>query len=413
MNNGRITKRFFLLVFCFLSFLVILSAAAKKTYAAEEELDEILNYEITVDVNEDGTLDMTYKIDWKVLDSTSKGPLTWVMIGIPNEHYKSYEALSDTIDSMYYTTENDGDHLHIDFDRKYLEGEVVSFSFKLEQDYMYRMNFLREGETVYEFTPGWFDDIQVDHLTIRWNKDKAASWSPDCQTKDGYLTWETPLEKGEKYQVQIVYPNNAFSFDENKDIVKYNRRQTIFYVIEIVLVIGFAILVKKNNKFEEYSNFTTDKKKRIERSLIVYYSACRGCGAPRPEGNDNCPYCGRSLIKSQRKIKEKDIPKTEAELRKKVTDGTYRFAHADNTYLRVTVFYPAAPPATGWHFGRFHGGRSGGGSCACACACACAGGGRAGCSTKDFYNTNLKLAYFEMYKRKGSTNSGTYLQSSH
>ena len=33
---------------------------------------------------------------------------------------------------------------------------------------------------------------------------------------------------------------------------------------------------------------------------------------------------------------------------------------------------------------------SGGGGCACACACACAGGGRAGCSMKDFYHTNLK-----------------------
>lgn len=29
-------------------------------------------------------------------------------------------------------------------------------------------------------------------------------------------------------------------------------------------------------------------------------------------------------------------------------------------------------------------------SCACACACACAGGGRAGCSLKDFYHTGLK-----------------------
>ena len=26
----------------------------------------------------------------------------------------------------------------------------------------------------------------------------------------------------------------------------------------------------------------------------------------------------------------------------------------------------------------------------CACACACAGGGRAGCSKKDFYGTNLR-----------------------
>ena len=35
-------------------------------------------------------------------------------------------------------------------------------------------------------------------------------------------------------------------------------------------------------------------------------------------------------------------------------------------------------------------GYHGGGGCACACACACAGGGRAGCSMKDFYHTNIR-----------------------
>ena len=40
-----------------------------------------------------------------------------------------------------------------------------------------------------------------------------------------------------------------------------------------------------------------------------------------------------------------------------------------------------------------HGGGSGGGSCACACACA--GGGRAGCSKKDFYNKNLKISQIQ------------------
>ena len=34
--------------------------------------------------------------------------------------------------------------------------------------------------------------------------------------------------------------------------------------------------------------------------------------------------------------------------------------------------------------------RGGGGGFSCACACACAGGGRAGCSMKDFYK-NPKL----------------------
>ena len=36
----------------------------------------------------------------------------------------------------------------------------------------------------------------------------------------------------------------------------------------------------------------------------------------------------------------------------------------------------------------------------CACACACAGGGRAGCSKKDFYKTNLKLDVVEKELKK-------------
>ena len=47
---------------------------------------------------------------------------------------------------------------------------------------------------------------------------------------------------------------------------------------------------------------------------------------------------------------------------------------------------PVVPPIT--HAASGHSFHSGG--CACACACACAGGGRAGCSMKDFYHTNLR-----------------------
>ena len=35
---------------------------------------------------EDGSLDITYDIEWKVLDSTTEGPLTWVQIGTPNSN---------------------------------------------------------------------------------------------------------------------------------------------------------------------------------------------------------------------------------------------------------------------------------------------------------------------------------------
>ncbi|MBO4290906.1 MAG: hypothetical protein J5898_03245, partial [Lachnospiraceae bacterium] len=88
----------------------------------------------------------------------------------------------------------------------------------------------------------------------------------------------------------------------------------------------------------------------------------------------------------------------------KNTNGLYRYNSEADTYLRVLVT-PVDIPTTRLRSSRSRG--SGGGfsshsssshrsscahsSCACACACACAGGGRAGCTTKDFYHTNLKL----------------------
>ncbi|MBR6231286.1 MAG: hypothetical protein IKR00_05050 [Lachnospiraceae bacterium] len=58
-----------MLLFCMIFLAGIFSGGKKAVYAAD--LDEIVNYEITVEPNEDATLTMTYHIDWKVLDSDS------------------------------------------------------------------------------------------------------------------------------------------------------------------------------------------------------------------------------------------------------------------------------------------------------------------------------------------------------
>ena len=156
---------------------VLLFAGDRRAKAAGD-LDEILDYTITVDLNPDGTLNMVYHIEWKVLDDDSEGPLTWVQIGVPNKHYSDYKALTDTIKSIKSYNNGGETKLRIDFDKMYYEGEVVTFEFSFTQDYMYQMNYLTEGETVYEFTPGWFNDLYVDKLTIRWNADRAESWTP-------------------------------------------------------------------------------------------------------------------------------------------------------------------------------------------------------------------------------------------
>ena len=133
------------------------------------DTDEILNYTIMVTVNDDATLNLQYHIDWKVLDSGSGiGPLTWMKIGIPNSHVISYEGKSSTVDHI----NKSGNYLEVYLDKKYYEGDVASVDFLVVQDYMYQVDKLKEGETVYSFTPGWFDDIPVDNTPTTlpcWN----------------------------------------------------------------------------------------------------------------------------------------------------------------------------------------------------------------------------------------------------
>ena len=185
---------------------------------ARGDLDEILNYTVTVDVNADGTLHMVYHIEWKVLDSDSDGPLTWVKIGIPNSRVSGITGLSSSVSEIAYSSDG-GDFVRIDLDRSYYEDEVVVMDFSIEQDYMYQVDEQTEGETVYRFTPGWFDEINVDEMMIKWNRDKVLSHSPACPLgSDGYYTWTGSLSHGETMEVSVTYPNDAFGFDATKSI---------------------------------------------------------------------------------------------------------------------------------------------------------------------------------------------------
>lgn len=73
------------LAFLFALLIVFLPPSATETRAEASgsgNLDKILSYEVTVKPRSDATLDITYRISWQVLDSTSQGPLSWVKIGV-------------------------------------------------------------------------------------------------------------------------------------------------------------------------------------------------------------------------------------------------------------------------------------------------------------------------------------------
>lgn len=395
---------------------------------ADSPTDEILNYEITVDVNEDATLNMHYHLEWKVLESDGIGPLSWITIGIPNRHCIDYSAASDNIKSIVY--EGDGySNLRIDFKKEYYEGEIISFDFDFRQDYMYTMNLYEQGKTVYQFTPGWFDEIAVKNITVRWNNADAESWSPSCKVEGGYLVWSDSLGPGSIMEtVQITYPNEALGFDSAKSIQTgdfdvgdvyydddYSSSGGLFAVLGTIpfifwIIIIWIIVSRVKKKYAEGANFGATTKTKVTRTKVVYHPSCPSCGAARAEGETNCSYCGTSFIKSEEIIKEEDLPEEDKNNLKYKTKGEYRYSDSPNTYMRVNVInIPAFSSRSSTRSSGSSSGSSrssGGGcacacvSCACACACACAGGGRAGCSAKDFYNTNLKLKQLELKKRR-------------
>ena len=77
--------------------LVLMSIPAVDSHA--EATDRIKDFTITVDVNEDASLLMTYHIDWEVLDD-SIGKLEWIDLGVPNHYHENITPLTDTIDHI-------------------------------------------------------------------------------------------------------------------------------------------------------------------------------------------------------------------------------------------------------------------------------------------------------------------------
>ena len=319
-----------LLVFCFGFF-----APFTMTVRAEQPTDEIEHFEITVDVQEDATLQMTYHIDWKVLDDKKYGPLEWVNIGMPNANHSEVTALGDSIDHI----SDNGSTLAVYLDRSYYKDEVASFEFSFVQDHMYQIDRFVEGETVFAYTPAWFDEIEVKDLTIRWNEDKAGAWQPDCLMDNGYLVFSANLEPGERYSITVAYPNDAFGFspdrqaggsqdddwdedwddDANDYSGSYYEEEDdtfalivgfiafiLFLLMPIISIYRFFVWIANGFGFGSDSS-RPEYQKKITRTKIEYYEFCPSCGAGREEGKDNCAYCGHSIIKSKHVVEEKDL----------------------------------------------------------------------------------------------------------
>lgn len=298
-----------------------------------KDIDQINKYYITVEPREDGTLDMLYHIEWEVLEDTSAGPLTWVQIGIPNKNVDSIKAISSNIKRAKYSSDN-GAYILIDFKKEYNKGDIITFDFSFHQKYMYTLD---SSYCKYSFTPGWFNDIEVKDIQVYWNAKNVESHNAGKTNSDNYLVWSGKLAKGAKIKTEIKYPRSAFaSLNESQQYsnADYGTGSNDYF----------------DNTFDGICSILV-----ILIIIISFIAPLLGTGYNRHGGYG---YGRRNYY------------------------DEYRYYHSHH--------HRRPPP-------NYSSSSSSGHNCvsSCACACACAGGGRAGCSKKDFYGTNLRTKNIE------------------
>ncbi len=304
-----------------LCFSSLINVNAKIT---QKYLDEINYYEIVIKPNSDGTLNMEIEIEWTVLDSKKEGPLEWIKVGIPNKYINNIKANCSSIKNIYYYSDN-GSFIRIDLDRKYYAGETLEIKFSFVQTRMYILN---NNECYYNYKPGWFTEIPVKKCVVKWYKDGVIDSNKMSESSSYYL-WESSLQPKETIDINIKY-NQSYFESLSKDLQYSDAYMTTADIVAIVIVIVVIVIVIVILAFSVYSQLDP-------------YMYERG-------------FVGRGYIYHRRRYYHSGYYSTGKKVEKPVIVNESSFS-----------------------------GHHGGGSCACACACACAGGGRAGCSMKDFY----------------------------
>lgn len=288
-----------------------LTAAFTET-ACAGDLDLIRQYDVTVTPNaDDGSLHIRMDFEWEVLE---QGPVEWLQIGIPNGSIRDVEALTDNIASLDF----DNSYMYVTFDRGYDDGEVFLFSYSWTQEYMYTLQ--NEGGVLYDYTPGWFDEANIQCMTLTWNFPAelpvpqvshfalGGQWE-DYTPQNGYPVFEgRGLSHGAQINVKMRYPswptellweNSAdnlpeegydypdYVYDDDIDVV--STLASIFFMVVFVIII--VCVVSALNSYG--GGFGT----RYVLYHGLWYPAGRD-GRPRPGsvGTVKKPQIGRAHV---------------------------------------------------------------------------------------------------------------------
>ena len=236
-----------LVIFC-----LCVCTVSLQSFAAGAPLDEIQSIEIDARTSSDGVVTLRYDIAWKVLDSESEGPLTWVQIGVPNPYYEIVEYGGDAQLAYRFNSEEES-KIRVDLKEEFSAGETAVFHFTIQQ---YCLVEPYGAGSRSNFMPGWFEDIAVKKLTVKWHPDNVESANAELQN-DCY-EWSGALEAGERFvtvtteygaDVEIAYPPNDI---ESYISVQDQEDDSVLSVILFVILVGLIFFFTRIFRFGRY-----------------------------------------------------------------------------------------------------------------------------------------------------------------
>lgn len=315
-----------------------------------KDIDRINKYYITVEPRNDATLDITYDIEWEILDK-NETYLDVVKIGVPNEYYDSVRVLTSNIAKIEKDKTNPA--ILLVYFRNPDDGvRKIDFKFSIHQKNICTVN---NDVVRYSFTPGWFDEIEVKDIKVFWNAKGVQTADSSETNSDGYYVWGDKLKKGEKLNVNLTYPKSNFKITKSSTKVKVipitddditktiNQFSSAFNLPIFGSAFGMGSVDQIMNSM--YSLI------RLGFMLVVFCIVFAVISAVLSLGRGYDSHRGYGYGYRYRRYWDDDFM------------SNSRFGSSSSFSGKI-------------------GGRG--------CACACAGGGRAGCSKKDFYGTNIK-----------------------
>ena len=349
------------------------------SYAADT--DVIKNYEINISPRKNGTLLLTYTIDWKVLDSSSVGPLTDLYVGIPNKNVTDIKKLSNNIKTIYYTDKSyntSGHFMYMDLSEDYFTGDVAKIKFSFVISHMYELDNVN---CIYEFTPGWFNEVKVENFKATC-KAKGVTSHNATSTLNNQLVWETSFNKGETTTIEIQYPKSAFTvLDEMKQ-----KTHTDTFIYDPYAFTQFST----EENYDTGYSFDMSSAYITAFCFIFFIAFIAIVSNSNPKDYYNHSGYGYRTRSSNYDFYDDDYYDDDEYMRSRYHTRTSRHRRTRPNYSIYSSRSRSSWSDSSSSWSDSSSSSSSSSISSCACACACAGGGRAGCSKKELYHFNSK-----------------------